>query len=91
MPKKSIKILLLVEDNPGDARLLREMLNDQGLQQIELAHVERLGDAEHHLATRAVDLILLDLGLPDAHGLGAVRRAHAVAPRVPYSGAHQPG
>jgi hypothetical protein len=32
MPKKSIKMLLLVEDNPGDARLLREMLNEQGMQ-----------------------------------------------------------
>jgi diguanylate cyclase (GGDEF)-like protein/PAS domain S-box-containing protein len=83
MPKKSIKVLLLVEDNPGDARLLREMLRDQGLPQIELANVERLAEAERHLAQRTVDLILLDLGLPDAHGLGAVRRAHAVAPRVP--------
>jgi DNA-binding response OmpR family regulator len=45
--------------------------------------VECLSDAEKHLAEYAVDLILLDLGLPDAHGLGAVRRAHAVAPRVP--------
>jgi diguanylate cyclase (GGDEF)-like protein/PAS domain S-box-containing protein len=83
MSKKSIKIVLLIEDNPGDARLLREMLNDQGLHQIELAHVERLRDAQRHLAERAVDLILLDLGLPDAQGLGAVRQAHAVAPRVP--------
>ena len=31
----------------------------------------------------AVDIILLDLGLPDAQGLGAIRRAHAAAPRVP--------
>jgi diguanylate cyclase (GGDEF)-like protein/PAS domain S-box-containing protein len=39
--------------------------------------------AEKVLAEHAVDIILLDLGLPDAQGLEAVRRAHAVAPRVP--------
>ena len=83
MSKKSIKILLLVEDNPGDARLLREMLNEQGSQHTELTHVQYMMEAELHLAENMVDLILLDLGLPDAHGLVAVRRAHAVAPRVP--------
>jgi diguanylate cyclase (GGDEF)-like protein/PAS domain S-box-containing protein len=83
MTKKSMKILLLVEDNPGDARLLREMLNDQGLNETEMTHVARLSEAEKHLESNKVDIILLDLGLPDAHGLSAVRRAHAVAPRVP--------
>jgi diguanylate cyclase (GGDEF)-like protein/PAS domain S-box-containing protein len=83
MSKKSIKVLLLVEDNPGDARLLREMLKEQGLHQAELTHVECLGEAEKHLVLNAVDIILLDLGLPDAQGLGAVRRTHAAAPHVP--------
>jgi diguanylate cyclase (GGDEF)-like protein/PAS domain S-box-containing protein len=83
MRKKAIKILLLVEDNPGDARLLREMFNEQGLQQTELTHAECMSDAEKHLAGSPFDIILLDLGLPDAQGLGAVRRAHRAAPRVP--------
>ena len=83
MRGKLIKIILLVEDNPGDARLLREMLNDQRSQHTELTHVQYMREAEKHLAERMVDLILLDLGLPDAHGLAAVRRAHTVAPRVP--------
>jgi diguanylate cyclase (GGDEF)-like protein len=39
--------------------------------------------AETHLAKHAVDIILLDLGLPDAQGLEAIRRAHAAAPGVP--------
>jgi len=30
-----------------------------------------------------VDIVLLDMGLPDGHGLDTVRRAHAVAPGVP--------
>ena len=83
MSKKSIKILLLVEDNPGDARLLREMFQEQGSHNTELTHVECISEAEKHLAEHAFDIIVLDLGLPDAQGLGAVRRAHAAAPRIP--------
>src|SRR6202163_515572 len=83
MSKKSIKVVLLVEDNPGDARLLREMFNEHGSHNTELTHVECMSEAEKHLAEGAVDIILLDLGLPDAQGLGAVRRAHAAAPGVP--------
>ena len=83
MSKKSLKILLLVEDNPGDARLLREMFNEEGAHKTELTHVASMGEAEKELAGRAFDIILLDLGLPDSQGLGAVRRAHVAAPRVP--------
>src|SRR5580698_7476210 len=80
MGKKAIKILLMVEDNPGDAGLLREMLNEE---RTEVVHVERMSEAEKYLAEHAVGIILLDLGLPDAQGLGAVRRAHAAAPHIP--------
>jgi len=82
MIKKSLRILL-IEDNSGDARLLREMLNEQGSQVTELTHVECMRDAESHLAEHSVDIILLDLGLPDAQGLEAVGRARAAAPSVP--------
>ena len=83
MSIKSIKSVLLIEDNPGDARLLRELLNDEGHHDIELTHVECMNDAEKHLAEHAVDIILLDLGLPDARDLQAVQRALAIAPRTP--------
>jgi diguanylate cyclase (GGDEF)-like protein/PAS domain S-box-containing protein len=83
MTEKSINTVLLVEDNPGDARLLREMFNEQGSRRTELTIVQSMSQAEEHLAEHAVDIVLLDLGLPDAQGLGAVRRAHAAAPRVP--------
>ena len=83
MSKKSTTRLLLVEDNPGDARLLREMVNEHGSRDIELTHVECMSDAEAYLVERAVDIILLDPGLPDAQGLGAIRRAHTAAPQVP--------
>jgi diguanylate cyclase (GGDEF)-like protein/PAS domain S-box-containing protein len=80
---KSIKVLLLVEDNLGDARLLREMFNEQGAHNTELIHVECVSEAEKYLESGAVDIIVLDLGLPDAQGMGAVRRTHVAAPRVP--------
>lgn len=83
MSKKSIKIVLLVEDNPGDARLLREMFKEQGLHKTELTQVECMSDAEKYLAQRQVDIILLDLGLPDAEGVGSLRRVRAAAPHVP--------
>ncbi len=83
MWRKLIKVLMLVEDNPGDARLLREMLNEQDTHKTDLIHVESMGEAERRLAANSFDVILLDLGLPDAQGLDAVRRAHAAAPRVP--------
>jgi diguanylate cyclase (GGDEF)-like protein/PAS domain S-box-containing protein len=83
MTKKSIDKVLLVEDNPGDARLLREMFNEQGSSNTGLAIVASISEAEKYLAEHAVDIVLLDLGLPDAQGLDVVRRAHAAAPRVP--------
>src|SRR6202049_3154430 len=83
MNKKLIKILFLVEGNFGDARLIREMFNKEGSDDAELTHVESISEAEKHLAEHACDIFLLDLGLPDAQGLEAVRRAHAVAPHVP--------
>ena len=83
MTMKPIKEVLLIEDNRGDARLLRELFVDQGSERTELTHVESMGEAETYLADHAVDIVLLDLGLPDAQGLTAVRRAHAAAPRVP--------
>jgi diguanylate cyclase (GGDEF)-like protein/PAS domain S-box-containing protein len=83
MDKKSIKVLLLVEDNPGDVRLLREMFHEQGLHHTELTQVETMAQAEKHLAGSNVDIILLDLGLADAQGLQSIRRARAVAPGVP--------
>jgi diguanylate cyclase (GGDEF)-like protein/PAS domain S-box-containing protein len=83
MNKKSMEVLLLVEDNPGDARLLREMFAEHGSNHTELTHVESMSEAEKCLSESAFDIILLDLGLPDAHGLMAVRRARAAAPRVP--------
>jgi signal transduction histidine kinase len=79
----SIKTLLIIEDNPGDARLIREMLDEHETLQAELFHVGSMNDAEKHLTNKPVDFILLDLGLPDAQGLDAIKRIRAVAPDIP--------
>jgi diguanylate cyclase (GGDEF)-like protein/PAS domain S-box-containing protein len=83
MKSKPIKKLLLVEDNPGDARLLCEMFKQQGSPKTQLIHVTCMSDAEKYLAQRTCDTILLNLGLRDAQGLQAVRRVHAAAPHIP--------
>jgi diguanylate cyclase (GGDEF)-like protein/PAS domain S-box-containing protein len=83
MNAKSAMALLLVEDNAGDARLLKEMFREQGADHVEMTNVVSMVQAEAHLAKSAVDIILLDLGLPDVQGLDAIRRAHAAAPRIP--------
>jgi diguanylate cyclase (GGDEF)-like protein/PAS domain S-box-containing protein len=83
MTAKPINSVLLVEDNPGDARLLREMFDEQGAHGTKLTIAQSMGEAEKYLAEHTVDVILLDLGLPDVQGLDVVRRAHAAAPRVP--------
>jgi two-component system cell cycle sensor histidine kinase/response regulator CckA len=75
--------LLLVEDSPADARLFREMLSEMGSPDLKFLQAENLNEAETHLRACSVDVILLDLGLPDAQGLEAVRRLRRVAPHVP--------
>jgi CheY-like chemotaxis protein len=83
MTRKPIKKILLVEDNPGDALLFREMLREQGWGGTELMHVEYMSAAEKYLADHDVDIILIDLCLPDAAGLGALRRIQIAAPHIP--------
>lgn len=78
-----LRTLLAVEDNAGDARLLREMLNEEGGCDTAVLHVTSMAEAEVLLQDHAIDIIVLDLGLPDVQGLDAVRRARAAAPRLP--------
>ena len=75
--------LLLVEDNPGDARLFAEMLKDARGFQFELIHRGSMDGALDSLALECPDLIVLDLGLPDAGGLEAVRKVQHAATSVP--------
>lgn len=75
--------ILLVEDNPGDARLLRETLRDAESLRFELTHAGRLSDALDRVRAEPADVVLLDLSLPDAHGMDTVARMLEAAPSVP--------
>src|SRR2546428_9339313 len=56
--------ILLVEDNPGDVRLVGELLTEAGAEEFDLTHVERLGEAVQRLREDHFDVVLLDLSLP---------------------------
>jgi diguanylate cyclase len=75
--------VLLVEDNPADARLVREILNQENSPQYHLSHVERASAAVERLGSERFDAVLLDLGLPDVVGLEAAERVLDAAPDMP--------
>jgi len=60
--------VLLIEDNPGDARLIQEMLSDGENELFELDWVGRLSQGLDYLSTRDAGVVLLDLSLPDSYG-----------------------
>jgi PAS domain S-box-containing protein len=66
--------ILLVEDNLGDERLIRETLAASPELSAEICVVHRLEEATERLAEGARDVVLLDLGLPDSQGLDTLRR-----------------
>ena len=82
MPTKPIKILL-VEDNPGDARLIKDILSEAAAGQFDLACTERLDLALNWVDEEEFDIVLLDLSLPDSSGLDTFEKVHARVPEVP--------
>ncbi|HET9050133.1 MAG TPA: EAL domain-containing protein [Candidatus Dormibacteraeota bacterium] len=75
--------VLLIEDSPGDARLVRLMLDEADGQRFEVVHVDSLAGAWDCLGHEGASCVLVDLSLPDADGLEAVERLRAVAPELP--------
>ena len=75
--------ILVLEDSPQDAFLLRVRLSKLAGGRIELLHVERLSEALAMLGNRRVDLVLTDLNLPDSLGLDTVRALARHAGSVP--------
>jgi diguanylate cyclase (GGDEF)-like protein/PAS domain S-box-containing protein len=82
MGKSPDKTVLLIENDPGQTRIIRAMFDDHGSHSFKLTHIECLADAETYLKGHQVDIVLLDLSLSDPEGLEAIRRVRAVAPHV---------
>jgi len=75
--------ILLVEDSPSDAALLRESLTQSGLERFEFTHVECWAEAAKNLRQGHFDILLLDLSLPDSTGHDTFLRARAEASHLP--------
>jgi CheY-like chemotaxis protein len=81
--KRKQAAILLIEDNPGDARLIREMLPEGKGAIHSLEWVESLAAGLQRIARGGIDLVLLDLGLPESTGLETLRRLRADAGQSP--------
>jgi signal transduction histidine kinase len=75
--------VLLVEDSPSDAELLKESLTQDNLGDFRFTHVETLAEAMRQVQRRHFDVLLLDLTLPDSSGRETFVRARAGAPALP--------
>ena len=75
--------VLLVEDNPGDAELMEEMLPRDGTTLFEVECVARLSEALECAGADRFDIIILDLNLPDSDGLATLRTMRQQAFRMP--------
>ncbi|MDX2216670.1 MAG: response regulator [Oculatellaceae cyanobacterium bins.114] len=82
MERHSIHVLL-IEDNPGDARLLRELLLEVNTVKFQLEHVGRLSQGLQRLQENNFDVILLDLSLPDTQGFETFTKLHGCARKIP--------
>jgi two-component system cell cycle sensor histidine kinase/response regulator CckA len=81
--RSAIIRVLLIEDNPGDARLIREMLVEAKAARFDLECADRLSSGLERLAEGDIDVVLLDLGLPDSQGLDTLGKMLTEPPEVP--------
>jgi len=79
----SLNTILLIEDNPGDARLIELMLAEDPDSPFQLNCVDRLSRGLEFLSSEKPGLVLLDLSLPDSHGLDTFEKVYAHSPTVP--------
>lgn len=75
--------ILLIEDNPGDARLIEILLREKSPNDFSFVWADTLGVGMEKLSHQHFDVALLDLSLPDSQGLETVARLRAFAPMLP--------
>src|SRR5262245_34714153 len=79
----SLNTILLIEDNPGDARLIELMLAEDPDSPFRINCVDRLSRGLEFLDSEKPGLVLLDLSLPDSQGLETFDKVYAHSPTVP--------
>ena len=82
MSDKHTKILL-IEDNPAYTRLIQKKLAVSSQAECQIECADHLSTGLEHLVKGEIDVVLLDLGLPDSQGLDTLRKVRAQAPAVP--------
>lgn len=82
MNGKCIKVLL-IEDNLGDAVLIREMLKEVKTTEFDVKHAQRLSQGKEYLLEEEFDIILLDLALPDSKGIQTFNHTNKHAAELP--------
>jgi PAS domain S-box-containing protein len=81
VPISNIRILL-IEDNPGDARLIQEMLSDVVGVHFDTSFAKTLAEGLAHIEKGLFDVVLLDLGLPDSQGESTLEKVYAKNPAL---------
>ncbi len=81
--RDSVTRVLLIEDSPGDARLIKEMLFDVRGTKFQLHCCSRLNEGIKTAAKNPIDIVLLDLSLPDSHGLDTFTSFKLQVPDLP--------
>ena len=75
--------ILVVEDNPGEKDFSHKMLPEAGRVGFQIESVSQLSAALTRLESKGIDLVLLDLGLPDSHGLQSFHKLRKAVPDIP--------
>jgi len=83
MNASDTRVLLLIEDNPGDAQLVNDLLGQPGAESFRIIHATTLRDALAKLSSTPVDVVVLDLRLPDCTGVDTVKTVREAAIDIP--------
>ena len=82
MSEQTIRILL-IEDNPGDRRLIEEAFKEVSDTPVEIEWTDRLSSGIDIIQGKFIDAVLLDLSLPDSTGLDTFKTLHEKIPSIP--------
>jgi response regulator RpfG family c-di-GMP phosphodiesterase len=75
--------ILMLEDNPGDARLIQELLRTVEGARCHFEQADRLAHGIERLKTNSIDIVLLDLGLKDSQGIDTLQSLSTYAAKLP--------